>query len=100
MGGGLYTQHDSTTVRGMILSNTTPGSGGGIYIMGGNVFLDSGNLIENNTADADDNNSGTGGGICLYQYAPAPTGIPDYGAGNWRGVAAPVLNNCYGTGCP
>ncbi|MBD3306287.1 hypothetical protein GF339_07840 [candidate division KSB3 bacterium] len=99
--GGIHNQNGILIVNGEVSGNTANSFGGGISNIGtGTLSFGPDNLIEDNTADADDVGGETGGGIYNWGTINTPP-LPDYGTGNWTGTAAPVLDNCDGPGgCP
>jgi hypothetical protein len=92
--GGRIILNGSASVRG----NTSGNSGGGIfnYNNGGIVTLNDSSSVTGNTADADDDGSGIGGGIyvsCTVTLIGAVDGgnVRD----NFLGSAAPVEDNIF-----
>ena len=79
--------------------NSADTNGGGIYaIRHASVTMNDASSVTGNTADADDNNDGVGGGIyrdCTTFLTGALYGVDD----NYLGTAVPVENNIVVESC-
>ena len=63
IGGGIYIEDSSPTIRNCWLTNCTASDGGGMFIMNSNSIITNMVITENEATNA-------GGGVAIYQAAP------------------------------